>query len=127
MDYRYLHAWQQFYVALDVSGQFWLLDHQFNRLRQLPLKSEVEFVPAQIFLQDDMLTVVQMNSRWLWQLQQYDLATGQQQSWQLPVNPVRDPNAVSVHNQQVLFANWLQVSSPVLRLSQPPLPLTALD
>lgn len=126
-DYRYLHAWQQFYVALDVSGQFWLLDHQFNRLRQLPLKSEVEFVPAQIFLQDDMLTVVQMNSRWLWQLQQYDLVSGQQQSWQLPVNPVRDPNAVSVHNQQVLFANWLQVSSPVLRLSQPPLPLTALD
>lgn len=126
-DYRYLHAWQQFYIALDVSGQFWLLDQQFNRLRQLPLKSEVEFVPAQIFLQDDMLTVVQMNNRWLWQLQQYDLATGQQQSWQLPVNPVRDPNAVSVHNQQVLFANWLQVSSPVLRLSHSPLPVVASD
>lgn len=121
--YRYLHRWQDTYAAVDGQGQFWLLDYRLIPDRKLPLKLPGDFFYARLFLQGDTLTVTELTKQLTWRVHQVDLVKSTRTHSDLPVNPVRVPDAISVKDGQILFANWLQVSSPVVRLPGPPIPL----
>ena len=124
--YRYLHRWQDTYAAVDGQGQFWLLDYRLIPDRKLPLKLPGDFFYARLFLQGDILTVTELTKQLTWRVHQLDLVKLTRTYSDLPVNPVRVPDAISVKDGQILFANWLQVSSPVVRLPGPPIPLQPL-
>lgn len=119
--YRYLAAWQQQYVAVDQQGQFWLLAADYSAVQKLPLQLGEDISHMRVFLQQDNVIAINYTTELTWQLSQLDLVTRELQQTELPVRPVRSAWEISIKDGELLYANWTQVSSPIVRFHGPPL------
>lgn len=73
--YRLILPWNQQFIAADATGQFYLLDQQYQNVKQLQLKIDFKFM-HQVSLRDNKLIAANIGVDSHWRLAILDLISG---------------------------------------------------
>jgi DNA-binding winged helix-turn-helix (wHTH) protein len=114
--FRMLLPWQQQFIAADEKGQFYLLDDQFQVVKQLPFTIDFNFL-YQVSLHGNKIISANIGSDSTWKLATLDLITEQYQQQSLHDLPINSKFSFNNDGTESIVSTANDDGNQLVRLS----------